>query len=317
MREVLVVSESVELAEEYYLSFNKFSSGSTSLLGQVTKASFFSSLASSGTKSLNTKSFGLKSLSLKSLNTKSSGLKSLNTKSSGLKSLGLKNEFDYLTFEQVKSSGLEDERYELILVVCDDTDDFYGEKGLANLTLFHNSLLPNGKFVLAVPLNSPHEEEMRKELMYSGLVDVASCAYYLTKFITGVRPNWKAKGDRKSSSIHAAPIDGYISKAPDYESCSTKPRACANCTCGRAERENLNSTDSNANSTDFNANSTDFNGVDLTTNSKDVSGVDLVVDVDAPTSSCGNCYLGDAFRCDSCPYKGLPAFKPGEKVLLE
>ncbi|PPD73282.1 hypothetical protein GOBAR_DD29789 [Gossypium barbadense] len=70
----------------------------------------------------------------------------------------------------------------------------------------------------------------------------------------------------------------------DCEVGSTR-KACKNCMCGRAEQE------------------------------EKVQKLELTMDqINNPQSACGNCGLGDAFRCSTCPYKGLPPFKLGEKI---
>lgn len=96
-------------------------------------------------------------------------------------------------------------------------------------------------------------------------------------------------------------LGGTIMQPPE---CRPKPgkrrKACANCTCGLAEKL---------------ASEPYAPPPPVLFDSEDLAEVDFTVAGKA--SSCGNCALGDAFRCEGCPYIGMPAFKPGEMVQMQ
>ncbi|KAI9483886.1 MAG: cytokine-induced anti-apoptosis inhibitor 1, Fe-S biogenesis-domain-containing protein [Benjaminiella poitrasii] len=97
------------------------------------------------------------------------------------------------------------------------------------------------------------------------------------------------------------PSKESLTRPDDCELTDGKRKACKNCTCGRAEEEEMEAQN-NVVSLDL---MDDFE--------------DEIVEVDPTpkkTDGCGSCALGDAFRCSTCPYLGMPAFSAGEKIAL-
>ncbi|CAO0792139.1 unnamed protein product [Mucor circinelloides] len=96
------------------------------------------------------------------------------------------------------------------------------------------------------------------------------------------------------------PSKASLTRPDDCELTDGKRKACKNCTCGRAEEEEMESNN--------------VVSLDLMDDIQDE-----IVEVDPTpkkTGGCGSCALGDAFRCSTCPYLGMPAFSTGEKVAL-
>ena len=109
------------------------------------------------------------------------------------------------------------------------------------------------------------------------------------------------------SPISHYPITELTIVAPEcLPKAGKRRRACKDCTCGMKEK--LEAEDAAKRSiADKQLNA-------LKLDADDLDEVDFTVQ--GKVGSCGNCALGDAFRCDGCPYIGLPAFKPGEEVRM-
>ena len=112
-----------------------------------------------------------------------------------------------------------------------------------------------------------------------------------------------------------------------------RKKACKNCSCGLAELEE----EERKNSKVVVIDGSQFGEAKEVDQSEKERLVNAAKAAPKATSSCGSCFLGDAFRCASCPYLGmsssvffhfflitekliglgLPAFKPGEKVEID
>ncbi|EUD67072.1 anamorsin [Plasmodium inui San Antonio 1] len=138
-----------------------------------------------------------------------------------------------------------------------------------------------------------HDEiakRLRKECLYSGFVNISNQTSMAENGIiinvTAENPDFLSNED--DDDTNSSDGEAY-ENAEDNK--KVVNRVCANCTCGKK--------------------TTGIKLDKVAINEKEVQYL-----TENAVSSCGNCYLGDAFRCASCPYKGLPAFQPGENVKL-
>lgn len=161
--------------------------------------------------------------------------------------------------------------------------------------------VPNGTFPL--PLNGKRKETSTEPPKPAGVGFVDFSDDFEDPIITGEDDELVDEDDLITEEDLARPI---IQPPECRPKAGKRRRACKDCTCGLKEK--IEAEDAAKRATADKALNTMKLGAD------DLAEVDFTVQ--GKVGSCGNCALGDAFRCDGCPYIGLPAFKPGEEVRL-
>lgn len=122
-------------------------------------------------------------------------------------------------------------------------------------------------------------------------------------------------------------VNVVVPKKCELPNGKRRRKACKDCTCGLKEMEESEVSNSQALQTSllnkmvqlataeaikieerFKNNKVKFTEDELT---------EIDFTVEGKKGGCGSCALGDAFRCDGCPYLGLPPFKPGEAITID
>jgi anamorsin len=203
------------------------------------------------------------------------------------------------------------------------------------LSAFFDALKPGGRLGVFVKgggeqdsSSAMMQKEVSKRLTLEGFEDVVvseqtSVSGTSATKVSGRKPKWErgvtfSLGEKKTKKTLVSKASAWEEDDDDRdemidedalltEKDKAKPNAegegvgcpptrkpCKDCTCGRKEEEKTNKN---------------------TTPASSVVKMDLENDPNDETfkSACGNCALGDAFRCAGCPYLGQPAFKENDE----